>query len=116
MTMHSRGLLLLVSLCCTVITADQNNVNVATNKTYSQISEYNDRGAASNAADGDTGGSHATDTCSHTDSTDGGVGIPSNVDHWWEVDLGKIYPVHNITVWARKEPNDNISTYRSIAI
>ncbi|XP_070184883.1 uncharacterized protein [Littorina saxatilis] len=108
MTMHSRGLLLLVSLCCTVITADQNNVNVATNKTYSQISEFENRGPASYAADGDTGGSFESDTCSHTNSTPDGVGIPSNVSHWWEVDLGKIFPVHNITVWARKEPQEDI--------
>ncbi|XP_070191771.1 uncharacterized protein [Littorina saxatilis] len=108
MTMHSRGLLLLVSLCCTIITADQNNVNVAINKTYRQISTYPNTGAASNAADNNTAGTLGTKTCSHTGSTSEGVGIPPNVYHWWEVDLGRIYPVHNITVWARKEHNSDI--------
>ncbi|XP_070183169.1 receptor-type tyrosine-protein phosphatase epsilon-like [Littorina saxatilis] len=83
-------------------------VNVATNKTYSQISEFHNKGVAGKAADGNTKGSYETDTCSHTDSTDDGVGIPGNEYHWWQVDLGKIYPVHNITVWARKESKQAI--------
>ncbi|XP_070184126.1 uncharacterized protein [Littorina saxatilis] len=106
--MHYRAILLLVSLCCTIITADQNVVNVAINKTYSQISTYSDYGAARNAADGNTAGVLGANTCSHTNMTPDGVGIPPNVYHWWEVDLGRTYPVHNITVWARKEKTESI--------
>ncbi|XP_070191898.1 multiple epidermal growth factor-like domains protein 11 [Littorina saxatilis] len=83
-------------------------VNVAINKTYSQISTYSNNGAASNAADNDTEGSLGANTCSHTNSTNEGVGVPRNEYHWWQVDLGRIYPVHNITVWARKEKTEPI--------
>ncbi|XP_070182356.1 uncharacterized protein, partial [Littorina saxatilis] len=80
-------------------------VNVATNKTYSQISNYFYKGAASNAADGNTAGSE--EACSHTNVTDGVI-VPSDEYHWWQVDLGRIYPVHNITVWARDKLSNRL--------
>ncbi|XP_070184885.1 fucolectin-6-like [Littorina saxatilis] len=83
-------------------------LNVATWKTYHQISNYtgDNRGAASNAADGNTEGHYFQGSCSHTAETD-----PSGVYPWWEVDLGGTYPVHDITVWARDGKTSQTGTY-----
>ena len=74
-------------------------VNVATGKTYSQISKYYSQGPSSNAANGDTGGVYSSSNCIHTD-------VYQSYPHpytnpWWEVDLGRTYPVYTIKVWAR---------------
>ncbi|KAK7101796.1 hypothetical protein V1264_020123 [Littorina saxatilis] len=46
------------------------------------------------AVNGNTGGKHyREDNCIHTAGND--------TAPWWEVDLGRMYPVHRIVVWAR---------------
>ncbi|XP_070191584.1 uncharacterized protein [Littorina saxatilis] len=92
--MHSREILLLVSLCCTIITADQNVENVAMGKKYSQSSNYSTQDRPSNAANGNTSGHYDTNNCIHTKPNEAGT-------HWWQVDLGGTFPVYNITVWGR---------------
>nr|AJA37894.1 fucolectin-related molecule [Littorina littorea] len=99
---HYLGVLML-GLCCTLpVCWGQGYVNVATNKIYRQISTYFKHGAASNAADGNTAGSLIADTCSHTDEEGPTSPIPKDEFPWWEVDLGRTYPIRDITVWARE--------------
>ena len=74
-------------------------VNVATGKTYSQISTYFRQGPSSNAANGDTGGVSSSSNCIHTDVYQSYPYYDTNP--WWEVDLGRTYPVYTIKVWAR---------------
>ncbi|XP_070205136.1 scavenger receptor class F member 1-like isoform X2 [Littorina saxatilis] len=84
-------------------------VNVAINKSYRQISKHYSHGPSGNAANGNTSGDYATTNCIHTrlqrighTGTDSDyIVFPTNVFHWWEVDLGRTYPVYTITVWAR---------------
>ncbi|XP_070184128.1 uncharacterized protein [Littorina saxatilis] len=80
--------------------------NVAKGKTCRQISTYSNKGAASHAADGNTEGDFFKGSCIHTAEND-----PPGVNHWWEVDLGGTYPVHDITVWARDGRTSQIGTY-----
>ncbi|XP_070183476.1 uncharacterized protein [Littorina saxatilis] len=104
----------LLGLCCVApVVRGQDYVNVATGKTYRQISNHGAQGPSSNAANGDTDGvyesNHAyRNNCIHTDIADGsGHPIPDDENHWWEVDLGRVYPVQNITVWARSDFKTN---------
>ena len=77
-------------------------MNVATGKTYSQISKYYSQGPSSNAANGDTGGDYSSSNCIHTDVY-GSSSLPYDTNPWWEVDLGRTYPVYTIKVWARND-------------
>ncbi|XP_070193983.1 uncharacterized protein [Littorina saxatilis] len=74
----------------------QNLVNVAMNKTYRQIDKHGGQGPSSNAANGNTAGIYDANNCIHTQE-----GSPIDQNLWWEVDLGRTYPVRDITVWAR---------------
>ena len=76
-------------------------VNVATGKTYSQSSKFNDQVPSSNAANGDTSGNYPSN-CIHTNVILDGSKYIYDTDPWWEVDLGRTYPVYNIEVWARE--------------
>ena len=76
-------------------------VNVATGKTYSQISKYYSQGPSSNAANGDTGGVYSSSNCIHTKVYGSYPYFDANP--WWEVNLGRTYPVYTIKVWARNE-------------
>ena len=75
-------------------------MNVATGKTYNQISRSSSQAASSNAANGDTRGVYGYSNCIHT-SVYGTYYKSYDTDPWWEVDLGRTYPVYRITVWAR---------------
>ncbi|XP_076468722.1 uncharacterized protein LOC143299422 [Babylonia areolata] len=85
-----------VWLClgCVLVSVQADNVNVAPGKTYDQSSKYNSSSDdSSQAANGDTDRDYP-DNGIHTSRSD-----PNNP--WWEVNLGRVYPVHDITVWAR---------------
>ncbi|XP_076468976.1 uncharacterized protein LOC143299576 [Babylonia areolata] len=84
-----------VWLClgCVLVSVQADNVNVARNKTYSQSSKWNSNDDSGQAANGDTDGDYP-DNGIHTSRCD------SN-NPWWEVNLGRVYPLHDITVWAR---------------
>ena len=72
-------------------------MNVATGKTYSQSSTYFSQGPSSNAANGNTGGFYDNSNCIHTNVSWDNASDPQ----WWQVDLGRTYPVYTIEVWAR---------------
>lgn len=48
------------------------------------------------AIDGNTSGNFDDKSVTHTDTTD---------DPWWEVDLGSVEPIENITIWNRTDNN-----------
>jgi putative heme-binding domain-containing protein len=52
-------------------------------------------GAASRAIDGNTAGSYSDGTSTHTQE--------SSTDPWWEVDLGRAYPIEKVVVWNRTD-------------
>ncbi len=67
--------------------------NVARQGKASQIStDY--AGEATRAIDGNTNGEFAAHSTTHTAATD---------NPWWEVDLGKLYPVDHIVLWNRMD-------------
>jgi len=68
--------------------------NVALNKSASQ-STTNWGGTADKGVDGDSDGVYGADTSTHT--TEGGN------NPWWEVDLGKSYPVDAVNVYNRTD-------------
>ena len=74
-------------------------VNVATGKTYSQISKHQVQGSYSNAANGNTDGVYSNSNCIHTNVKN--LYPYPNANPWWKVDLGRTYPVYTIKVWAR---------------
>ena len=76
-------------------------MNVATGKTYKQKSTYSSQGASSNAANGDTGGEYNASNCIHTQVYGTSSNIYYDTNPWWEVDLGRSYPVYSMKVWAR---------------
>ncbi|KAL8608824.1 hypothetical protein ACOMHN_045887 [Nucella lapillus] len=76
-----------------VVHGQTHYVNVATSKTYSQSSTY-PGSSSSNAANENTGGTYSTTNCIHTAEN-------GDLNPWWEVDLGQLYPVYTIDVWAR---------------
>ncbi|XP_076469550.1 uncharacterized protein LOC143299914 isoform X3 [Babylonia areolata] len=84
-----------VWLClgCVLVSVQADDVNVAPGKTYNQSSKYSGFDDSSQAANGDTDG-HYPDNGIHTSRYDAN-------NPWWEVNLGRVYPLHNITVWAR---------------
>ncbi|XP_070174902.1 uncharacterized protein [Littorina saxatilis] len=65
-------------------TGDCYDVNVATGKTYSGSSRYSSSYPSTYAADSNT------DTCFWSQN--------ANTQEWWEVDLGRKYPVHQFQV------------------
>lgn len=68
---------------------------MAIEKNYTQSSKYGEiKRPSGNAANGNTGGQYGVNNCIHTELSG---------DHWWEVDLGRTFPVHDITVWARNK-------------
>ncbi|XP_070203468.1 multiple epidermal growth factor-like domains protein 11 [Littorina saxatilis] len=87
------------------------DVNVAINKIYSQIS-FNDTSVpASYAANGNTTGAReGADNCIVTRMGEYGPN-PNDTSHWWEVDLGRTYPVKNITVWALENGTDYLCPF-----
>ncbi|XP_070191585.1 uncharacterized protein [Littorina saxatilis] len=79
---------LMLGLCCAAhVVWGQGYVNIAPGKTYNQsgTSSSSTSYLTSNAADGKTGSYFRSDS----------LNIP-----FWEVDLGRTYPVHKITVWS----------------
>ncbi|KAL8606150.1 hypothetical protein ACOMHN_067133 [Nucella lapillus] len=71
----------------------QQGFNVALNKNYSQVSKYWMQGPSSDGANGDTSGTFGRGNCIHsTEPFD---------NPWWQVDLGRNYPVSRIDIWAR---------------
>ncbi|KAL8605903.1 hypothetical protein ACOMHN_059693 [Nucella lapillus] len=87
---------LLLSLCLgwqIPFSLQQNDVNVALNKNYSQVSKYWTQGPSSNGANGDTSGTFGQGNCIHST-------VPYD-NPWWQVDLGRTYPVSRIDIWAR---------------
>ncbi|XP_076463541.1 uncharacterized protein LOC143295800 isoform X2 [Babylonia areolata] len=82
-----------LSAAMCVVHGESHYVNVAQNKTYRQSSSCFYLEPSSNAANGDTGGVYSYTNCIHTFRYD--------YNSWWEVDLGRTYPVYNMDVWAR---------------
>ncbi|XP_076469563.1 uncharacterized protein LOC143299916 isoform X2 [Babylonia areolata] len=85
-------------LCTAVLfpSQGQNYVNIARDKTYNQSSIHVYQVSPSMAANGNTSGKYPGN-CIHT--------LTADADPWWEVDLGRTYPVYNVTVWARDRYN-----------
>ncbi len=71
-----------------------NGSNVALQGTASQSSTYTDA-IASRAIDGKTDGAYQKHSVSHTNTND--------TDPWWEVDLGKAFPLDYVTLWNRTD-------------
>lgn len=72
--------------------------NVALNKTCSLSSKWDETVKPDNAVNGNTDGDFNSKNCIHTANSDR--------DAWWEVDLGRTYPVQSITIWARDPGKD----------
>lgn len=68
-------------------------VNVALGKSASQSSTYDGLTGASNGVDGDTNGVYGG-SLTHTNS---------DVNAWWEVDLGSSVAVSSVVVWGRTD-------------
>ncbi len=78
----------------TVTIADNDDLtNVALNKTATQSSTENG-GVASRGVDGNTSGVWANNSVTHTSS---------DMNAWWEVDLGQVYNISSIQVWNRTD-------------
>jgi putative heme-binding domain-containing protein len=69
-------------------------VNVAPQGKASQSSTASG-GAASRAIDGNTSGTYADGSSTHTNE--------GSLDPWWEVDLGREVPVETVVVWNRTD-------------
>ncbi|XP_076444662.1 uncharacterized protein LOC143282781 [Babylonia areolata] len=82
-----------VWLClgCVLVTAHARNVNVAPGKAYSQSSKWNWHDKSSQAANG----------VRAEDYPRNGIHTRFDDNPWWEVDLGRTYPLKNIVIWAR---------------
>ncbi|HTG45881.1 MAG TPA: HEAT repeat domain-containing protein, partial [Verrucomicrobiae bacterium] len=74
--------------------------NVARDGTASQSTTEYDAPAA-RAIDGKTDGTFSSRTITHTRE--------NTKDPWWEVDLGKEYPIENVVVWNRSTDGDSIA-------
>jgi hypothetical protein len=68
-------------------------VNLAVGKTASQSSNYNSIASAGRAVDGNLDGS-GDSVVSRT---------VSEANAWWQVDLGDVYPIHEIDIWNRTD-------------
>jgi hypothetical protein len=64
--------------------------NVALNKTATQSSTFDPSVPAGRAVDGNTSGTHASGTISHTNL---------DAQAWWQVDLGSVQSINRIKVW-----------------
>ncbi len=70
----------------------QGAVNLALNKPARQIATAND-GVASRAVDGNDNGEWSANSITHT---------PENIPNpWWEVDLGSMQPIGQVSIWNR---------------
>lgn len=69
-------------------------VNVALNAKATQSSTAYD-GEAARAVDGGKSGTYGSNTQTHT--------VENQDNPWWEVDLGKEYPVEKVKVWNRTD-------------
>ncbi len=67
--------------------------NIALGKTVTQSSTDNG-GNASRAIDGNTDGDFSNNSVTHTQS---------ELQPWWEIDLGTVYPVEEIEIWNRTD-------------
>ena len=89
------------------VQAFSSNVNKALNKIATQSSDFSKNTGASNAVDGSTG------TFSHTAASD--------VNAWWEVDLGDDYPIKSENIVNRYcqselDPSDDLALSEMILI
>ncbi|HBL77296.1 MAG: hypothetical protein A2W90_22000 [Bacteroidetes bacterium GWF2_42_66] len=75
------------------ITDNDDVTNVALNKTATQSSTAYS-GVASRGVDGNTSGLWANNFVTHTNS---------DMNAWWEVDLGQVYNISSIQVWNRTD-------------
>ncbi|PVD25283.1 hypothetical protein C0Q70_15783 [Pomacea canaliculata] len=89
----------LLQVWFTVVYSGQ--VNVALNKKYSQstFSSFDDR-RPENAANDNTDGTFSDNNCIRTSSSDD--------NPWWQVDLGQVYPVLNLTIYGRANFESNL--------
>ena len=76
------------------------SVNMALGKTYNHSSahvpntpRHPKANPASYAANGKTDGKYNNHNCIRTADND--------PDDWWEVDLGKVYPLYDFKIWGR---------------
>lgn len=69
--------------------------NVAAKKEANQSSTYISA-VASRAVDGSTDGDYQNNSVSHTSTED---------DPWWQVDLGKTFPIDQLAIWNRTDNN-----------
>jgi azurin len=74
--------------------------NVARNATASQSSTEYDA-PASRAIDGRSDGSFSSGTITHTRE--------NTANPWWEVDLGREYPIENVVVWNRSSDGESLA-------
>lgn len=70
------------------------NANVALKKKASQSSTASG-GVASRAVDGNTSGTYTDNSSTHTSE--------GSENPWWEVDLGREFPIEKIVVWNRTD-------------
>ncbi|XP_076469257.1 uncharacterized protein LOC143299754 [Babylonia areolata] len=82
-----------VWLClgCVLVSVQADDVNVAPGKTYRQSSKYFSSDDSGKAANGNTDGDYPSN----------GIHTVNNNDEWWEVDLGGVYRLQDMTAWAR---------------
>jgi RHS repeat-associated protein len=76
--------------------------NVALNKTATQSSTHSSGAVASRAVDGNTDGVFANGSVTHTNS---------DLDAWWQVDLGQVETIGTIKIWNRVEAPERLSNF-----
>jgi RHS repeat-associated protein len=76
--------------------------NVALNKTATQSSTPAWGNPASKAVDGNTDGVWANGSVTHTDS---------NLNAWWQVDLGQVETIGTIKIWNRVEAPERLTSF-----
>eukprot|EP00745_Piridium_sociabile_P021946 TRINITY_DN33_c0_g1_i11.p2 TRINITY_DN33_c0_g1~~TRINITY_DN33_c0_g1_i11.p2 ORF type:complete len:195 (-),score=26.54 TRINITY_DN33_c0_g1_i11:727-1311(-) len=87
----AKGSVCLWVLAIIFVVYGQHYVNVAPGKKYRQNNRHPAQdGPSSVAADGKTS----------TEDTSNNCVIPTSTNPFWEVNLGRTYPVYNITVWT----------------
>ncbi len=77
-------------------------VNVALSKTATQSSTHSSGAVAGRAVDGNTSGVFANGSVTHTNS---------DLNAWWQVDLGQIEAIGTIKVWNRVEFPERLTSF-----
>ena len=76
--------------------------NFALNKTATQSSTHSSGAVASRAVDGNTSGVFADNSVTHT---------LSELNAWWQVDLGQVQSINTIKVWNRVEFPERLTSF-----